>query len=86
VPTPWASWVVAARAAADPSAVSGFLERLNPYVRKFDSAESRAGPNVEFIKAKFGYEHEDVVNWLKTVGYPKDVRVVPDSLVLETLT
>ena len=61
VPTPWPSWLIAAhpeRAPAD--ALRPFLSTLTGYVREFDSQEKRAGPNVEFIKDKFGYPEEDI--------------------------
>jgi hypothetical protein len=32
----------------------------------FDASENRAGPNVEFIKEKFGYPEEDIrVEWIQ---------------------
>ena len=61
VPTPWPSWLIAAhpeRAPAD--ALRPFLSTLTGYVREFNSQERRAGPNVEFIKDKFGYPEEDI--------------------------
>jgi hypothetical protein len=33
---------------------------LSGYVRAFNSASNRDGPNVEVIKAKFGYPEEDI--------------------------
>ena len=61
MPTPWPSWLIAAhpeRASAD--ALREFLGTLSTYVREFNSRESRAGPNVHFIKDKFGYPEEDI--------------------------
>lgn len=61
MPTPWPSWLIAAhpeRAPAD--ALRPFLGTLSTYVREFNSEANRAGPNVEFIKDKFGYPEEDI--------------------------
>lgn len=53
VPTPWPSWLIAAHPSAErvaPEALSSFITKLSEHVRAFDSAQSRAGPNVEVIK------------------------------------
>lgn len=87
VPTPWPSWLIAAhpeRASAD--ALRAFLNTLTTYVRAFDSAEKRSGPNVEFIKEKFGYPEEDIKAWLETVGYPEDCAAIPSKVIFETLS
>jgi len=51
----------------------------------FDAPENRAGPNVGFIKEKFGYPEEDIYAWLKTVSYPRDCRSIPEKVVTDTL-
>jgi hypothetical protein len=40
--------------------VRDFTATLTDYVRAFDSDESRAKANIEFIKGKFGYREEDI--------------------------
>ena len=63
VPTPWPSWLIAAHPSADrapPDALRVFLANLTDYVRSFDSAASREGAGLEFIKAKWGYPEVDI--------------------------
>jgi hypothetical protein len=67
-------------------ALRAFLASLSAYVREFDTPSKRAGPNVEFIKEKFGYQEEDIKSWLETVGYPTDCAVVDPEVVVNTLT
>ncbi|TBU42376.1 periplasmic binding protein-like II [Dichomitus squalens] len=86
VPTPWPSWLIAAhpeRAPAD--SLREFLGTLSTYVREFNSRENRAGPDVQFISEKFGYPEEDILAWLKTVGYPEDCAAIPRKVITETL-
>jgi hypothetical protein len=40
--------------------LNAFLQDLTKYVVAFDAPENRAGPNVQFIKDKFGYPEEDI--------------------------
>jgi hypothetical protein len=87
VPTPWPSWLIAAhpvRAPAD--AVRTFLAQLTDYVARFDSQASRDGPNVEYIKGKFGYPEEDIQAWLKTVGYPLNCGSIPTKVIEDTFS
>ncbi|KAJ7170838.1 periplasmic binding protein-like II [Mycena crocata] len=89
VPTPWPSWLIAAHPSptrAPPDALRAFMEGLSGYVRAFDSAANRAGPNLEVIKAKFGYPAEDIEAWLKTVAYPQDCSVIPGKVIMDTLS
>jgi hypothetical protein len=63
VPTPWPSWLIAAHPSAERApveAVQHFLANLTTYVRRFDSEESRAAEDVDFITEKFGYPEEDI--------------------------
>ncbi|KAI0254945.1 periplasmic binding protein-like II [Lactifluus subvellereus] len=88
VPTPWPSWLIAAHPSQDraPShELRDFLQTLSSYVVAFDASETRAGPNVEFIKEKFGYPEEDIRAWLETVTYPKDCAAIPESVITDTL-
>ncbi|KAI0707317.1 periplasmic binding protein-like II [Earliella scabrosa] len=86
VPTPWPSWLIAAHPTRAPaSALTPFLTTLSTYVRTFDSAAQRAGPDVAFIKDKFGYPEEDITAWLATVGYPQDCTAIPRKVITETL-
>ncbi|KAJ7928912.1 periplasmic binding protein-like II [Mycena leptocephala] len=89
VPTPWPSWLIAAHPSptrAPPEALRSFITSLSGYVRAFDSAASRAGPNVEVIKGKFGYPEEDIEAWLKTVAYPEDCLIIPREVITKTLS
>jgi len=88
VPTPWPSWLIAAHPSQDrapPDELRAFLQTLSSYVAAFDASENRAGPNVEFVKEKFGYPEEDIRAWLKTVTYPKDCTAIPESVITDTL-
>ncbi|CAK5269441.1 unnamed protein product [Mycena citricolor] len=88
VPTPWASWLIAAHPSptrAPAEALRTFLTRLSDFVRDFHSESNRAGPNVEVIKAKFGYGEEDINAWMKTVGYPGDCLAIPADVIKHTL-
>ncbi|ESK87255.1 hypothetical protein Moror_5791 [Moniliophthora roreri MCA 2997] len=86
VPTPWPSWLAAAQPSVNAGALKTFLSTLSNYVRDFHSAESRATKNVEFIKDKFGYPEQDILEWQKTVGYPEDCLVIPKKVVADTLS
>ncbi|KAF9061334.1 periplasmic binding protein-like II [Rhodocollybia butyracea] len=85
VPTPWPSWLIAAQTSADADALKEFLTTLSSYVRAFDSAESRATKNVDFIRAAFSYNEEDIKSWMKTVGYFPECANLPKDVILETL-
>ncbi|KAJ7475962.1 periplasmic binding protein-like II [Mycena latifolia] len=89
VPTPWPSWLIAAHPSpsrAPPDALRAFMTGLSGYVRAFDSVANRAGPNLEVIKAKFGYPEADIEAWLKTVAYPEDCLVIPSKVITDTLS
>ena len=63
VPTPWPSWLIAAHSSAERApeeVVQHFLANLTTFVRRFDSEESRAAEDVDFITEKFGYPEEDI--------------------------
>ncbi|KAI0787622.1 periplasmic binding protein-like II [Fomes fomentarius] len=86
VPTPWPSWLIAAHPTRAPAeALTPFLATLSTYVRAFHAEENRAGPDVDFIKDKFGYPEGDIKAWLKTVGYPQDCAAIPRQVITETL-
>ncbi|EJD06839.1 periplasmic binding protein-like II [Fomitiporia mediterranea MF3/22] len=87
VPTPWPSWLIAAHPSptrAPPAALRDFLSSLSSYVNAFSTPEARSGPSVEYIKEKFGYEEEDIKDWLETVAYPEDCAVIPEKVVMDT--
>ncbi|KAK7033232.1 periplasmic binding protein-like II [Favolaschia claudopus] len=87
VPTPWPSWLIAAHPTrASSEALRAFMTSLSEYVRAFDSASNREGPNVEVIKTKFGYPEEDIKAWLKTVGYPENCLMIPSEVITNTLS
>ncbi|KAJ7261844.1 periplasmic binding protein-like II [Mycena haematopus] len=86
VPTPWPSWLIAAHPTrASSEALRAFMTSLSGYVRAFNSTSNREGPNVEVIKAKFGYPEEDIKAWLKTVAYPEDCLSIPSNVITHTL-
>lgn len=86
VPTPWPSWLIAARPKVSSEALKTFLTTLSTYVRSFDSTESRSGKNLEFIEAKFGYPQKDILDWQNTVGYPDDCLSIPRKVISDTLS
>ncbi|KAJ4477298.1 hypothetical protein J3R30DRAFT_3484379 [Lentinula aciculospora] len=86
VPTPWPSWLIAAQPSADTQALKQFLTTLSGHVCSFDSADSRATKNVDFIKNKFGYGEDDIKAWMKTVGYPQDCLAIPKDVIMNTLS
>lgn len=64
VPTPWPSWVIAAHVSeerAPSKKVREFTAALTEYVGIFDSDESRAKANVDYIKETFGYPEADIM-------------------------
>ncbi|KAG7089456.1 hypothetical protein E1B28_011141 [Marasmius oreades] len=85
VPTPWPSWLIAAQPSVSSDSLKAFLSTLSTYVRSFDSPENRSGKNVEFVKAKFGYPENDIVDWQNTVGYPDDCLSISKEVISETL-
>ncbi|KAL7267428.1 hypothetical protein RUND412_009991 [Rhizina undulata] len=85
--TPWPSWHIVARAPvlADPAgakAVAEFLDGLNKGVRFFLENQDRT---VEYIAANLDYTEADAREWLGTVKFAEDVRVVEDGVVELTL-
>jgi len=70
---------------APPDQVKTFLSSLTAHVRAFDNHEARAGPNIAFIKERFGYPEEDIKAWLGTVKFTQDTSVVREVVVRETL-
>lgn len=86
VPTPWPSWLIAAQPSVSQEALKNFLSTLSTYVRSFNSNENRADKNIEFIKTKFGYPEQDIVEWQKTVGYPDDCLAISEKVITDTLS
>ena len=85
VPTPWPSWLIAARPDASAQQLTSFLNALTKYVRDFDSADKRSSADIEFIKSTFGYPESDVKEWLESVSYPHDCLGVSSKVIAETL-
>jgi hypothetical protein len=54
-------------------------------VVRFNSAESRAGPAVEYVAKTFGQKSEDVVEWLATVRWEERLAEVSEEVVRKTL-
>lgn len=85
MPAPWPCWSIAAARTAPKPAVTTFLADLQPYVRNFDSAESRAGPAVDYVVETFGQQRADVEEWLKTVKWEANLAEVSEGVVRKTL-
>lgn len=60
VPTPWPSWMIAARPTTPHEDLEEWLLSLTSFVRYFDSFSSRLDIDIEYIKEKFGYPEEDI--------------------------
>ena len=79
------SWTIAASPNADKAAVTSFLDKLSGFARSFDSDESRSGAAVDYIESTHHYARQDIVDWLKTVRWQHDCRVVERSVITHTL-
>jgi len=79
------SWTIAASPNADKAAVTTFLDKLSGFARSFDSDESRSGAAVDYIESTHHYARQDIVDWLKTVRWQHDCRVVERSVITHTL-
>ncbi|KXN91621.1 hypothetical protein AN958_12473 [Leucoagaricus sp. SymC.cos] len=87
VPTPWPSWLIAAHPErAKSEDLRKFLQGLTSHVQAFNSPESRAESNINFVKEKFGYPEEDIKAWQKTVGYFVDCQELSKKTILDTLS
>jgi len=82
---PWPCWSIAAAAAADPTPVKSFLSELQPYVRRFNSAEARQKDDVDFVVNYFGHRREDVEEWLQTVKWEENLAEVKEKVIKDTL-
>ncbi|KAJ3228097.1 hypothetical protein HK099_006722 [Clydaea vesicula] len=70
---PWPAFTIAATdkiLLTKLSLVKDFLRVLNTQTTKFDQNKA---DNVEFIKDSFSLKEKDVLNWLNTVEYQKDI-------------
>lgn len=79
--TPWSSWKIAARDAAD-ERLPDFFTKLNQGIRHFLDQPEEA---VLYISSQLDYSEEDAREWLKTVEFAKEVRGVRIETVKNTL-
>jgi len=82
---PWPCWSIAAATSADASKVKSFLSELQPYVRRFNSAEAREKDDVDFVVNYFGHQREDVEEWLQTVKWEENLAEVEGKVIKDTL-
>jgi hypothetical protein len=82
---PWPCWSIAAAASADAAQVKSFLSDLQPYVRRFNSAEAREKDDVDFVVNYFGHRREDVEEWLQTVKWEENLAEVEEKVIKDTL-
>jgi hypothetical protein len=82
---PWPCWSIAAAASADAPQIKTFLSDLQPYVRRFNSAEAREKDNVDFVVNYFGHQREDVEEWLQTVKWEENLAEVEEQVIKDTL-
>ena len=84
-PAPWPCWSIAAAKSADVPQVNTFLSELQPYVRRFNSAEAREKDDVDFVVNYFGHLREDVEEWLQTVKWEENLAEVEGKVIRNTL-
>ena len=84
-PAPWPCWSIAAAKSADAPRVKSFLSELQPYVRRFNSAEAREKDDVDFVVNYFGHQREDVEEWLQTVKWEENLAEVEGKAIRNTL-
>jgi O-methyltransferase involved in polyketide biosynthesis len=61
------------------------LNALQPYVRKFNSAEAREKDDLDFVVDYFGHQRQDVEEWLKTVKWEEHLAEVDEKVIKQTL-
>lgn len=77
IPTPWPSWVIAARHSAR-DALPDLMEKINRGVAHFKQHPEEA---VEYITSTMHYSKADAEEWMETVRFPDDVRGVEEGMV-----
>jgi hypothetical protein len=82
---PWPCWSIAAATSADAAQVKSFLSELQPYVRRFNSAEAREKDDVDFVVNYFDHQREDVEEWLQTVKWEENLAEVKEQVIKDTL-
>jgi hypothetical protein len=82
---PWPCWSIAASTSANATQVKSFLENLQPYVRKFNSAEAREKDDIDFVVNYFGHQRPDVEEWLQTVKWEENLAEVDEKVIKQTL-
>ncbi|KAL8693726.1 MAG: hypothetical protein Q9224_003701 [Gallowayella concinna] len=81
--TPWSSWKIVARNPfINTPQLNSVLEKVNLGIGYFKQHEDEA---VKYISTKLDYEEDDAREWMKTVRFPTDVRVVEKSVVRGTV-
>ncbi|MCJ1321789.1 hypothetical protein MMC15_007134 [Xylographa vitiligo] len=79
--TPWSSWKIVARDAGD-ERLGAMFESINRGVAYF---EGHPDESVRYISTHLDYSEADAREWLKTVGFPKDVRGVSHDTIARTI-
>ncbi|MCJ1288177.1 hypothetical protein MMC26_007532 [Xylographa opegraphella] len=79
--TPWSSWKIVARDAAD-ERLDAMFESINSGVRYF---EEHPDESVRYISTHLDYSEADAREWLRTVGFPADVRGVSHETIARTI-
>jgi hypothetical protein len=82
---PWPCWSIAATSSADATQVMTFLSELQPYVRRFNSAEAREKDDVDYVVNYFGHQRADVEEWLQTVKWEENLAEVEEKVIKQTL-
>ncbi|MCJ1294638.1 hypothetical protein MMC34_006196 [Xylographa carneopallida] len=79
--TPWSSWKIVARDAAD-ERLAAMFECINRGIGYF---EEHPDESVRYISTHLDYSEADAREWLKTVGFSKDVRGVSHETIGRTI-
>ncbi|KAG4306120.1 hypothetical protein PORY_000108 [Pneumocystis oryctolagi] len=82
--TPWPSWMIVANVyMLETSMLVGFLDAINDGISYFYQNTQEA---VEYIIENFHYSKEDVLAWLETVKFSKDVRSISLDVVHQVVS
>lgn len=79
--TPWSSWKIVARDEND-ARLKDMFEKINKGIEYFEKHKDEA---VEYISTHLDYSSEDAKEWLKTVEFAKDVRIVKRETIDKTI-
>ena len=79
--TPWSSWKIVAQNPLD-ERLQSMYESINKGVSYFEDHSSEA---VDYISTNLDYSKEDTEEWLKTVRFARDVKVVESETISKTI-